>query len=152
VAQSDAPDGAASRAGKVKSLLNVRRQLRFGEFVWNERGVPDGPIQVRADLKRQIVSVFRAGHEIGTSVILYGAPHKATPLGTFEILEKKKDYQSITYDAPMPFMLRLTKDGVAIHGSVVLRGRATHGCVGVPIEFAKRLFMRARKGDVVTIV
>ena len=52
----------------------------------------------------------------------------------------------------MPYMLRLTKDGVAIHGSNVREGWATHGCIGVPLDFARKLFSVARKGDLVVIL
>lgn len=59
-------------ARTVRSLLQVPARMQFGEFLWNEREVPPGPIWIRVDLARQIVSVFRGGDEIGTSVILYG--------------------------------------------------------------------------------
>lgn len=52
----------------------------------------------------------------------------------------------------MPCMLRLTKDGVAIHGSIVRKGWATHGCIGVPLDFARQLFAVTRKGDPVIIL
>jgi lipoprotein-anchoring transpeptidase ErfK/SrfK len=136
----------------VRSLLNVARPLHYGDFVWNERGVPDGPVWVRVDLARQTMSVFRSGHEIGTAVMLYGTDGKPTPTGLFPILEKARHHRSTLYDAEMPYMLRLTGDGVAIHASKVRRGAATHGCVGVPAAFAERLFTHVRRGDVVLIV
>jgi lipoprotein-anchoring transpeptidase ErfK/SrfK len=83
---------------------------------------------------------------------LYGADEKETPQGTFRILSKAKDHSSSVYDARMPFTLRLTHDGIAIHGSDVRWGAATHGCVGVPTEFARLLFERAVKGDEVRIM
>ena len=135
----------------VVSLLNIRAPLIYGDYRWNEEGVPVGPIWVRVDLREQLMSVFRSGHEIGTTVILYGADRKPTPLGTFAILARFKDHRSGPYDAPMPYTLRLTPDGVSIHGSNVRWGAATHGCVGVPLEFARRLFEQARVGDPVTI-
>jgi hypothetical protein len=137
----------------VKSVLNVHKRMEYGDYLWDERNVPKGKVWVRVDLKNQIVSVFRAGHEIGTAVILYGADEKETPVGTFPVLEKMKDHRSITYDnAPMPYTLRLTPDGVSIHGSDVRWGRATHGCVGVPVAFAERLFGQVSKGDEVVII
>lgn len=136
----------------VVSLLKVDRPLRHGEFLWNDRAVPDGPVWVRVDLGTQLVSVFRAGHEIGTAVILYGAREKETPAGAFPVQWKRKDHRSSSYDAPMPYTLRLTDDGVAIHGSDVREGRATHGCIGVPIDFARRLFEQVSKGDQVVII
>ena len=136
----------------VRSLLDVDQKMQFGDYVWDEAGVPPGPIWVRVDLSRQLISVFRGGHEIGTAVILYGGDGKETPLGDFPILQKAADYHSRTYDAAMPFMLRLTADGVAIHASNVREGWATHGCVGVPLDFARRLFAAVKVGDRVTIV
>jgi len=136
----------------VKSLLSVRGPLRFGDYEWNDRAVPDGPLWIRVDLGAQLMSVFLGGHEIGTSVIVYGGDNKQTPGGKLHILARDKDHRSSIYDADMPYTLQLTYDGVAIHGSDVRQGRATHGCIGVPLEFARRLFDAAKVGDEVTII
>ena len=137
----------------IKSILDVRSPLTYGDYRWDERGVPPGPTWVRVDLSSQLVSVFRAGHEIGTAVILYGAGGVPTPTGKFPILAKLKNHKSATYDnAPMPYTLRLTPDGVSIHGSNVRWGFATHGCVGVPEAFAAKLFAAMSVGDEVLIV
>lgn len=143
------PDG---RHERIRSLLNVERRMHYGEFVWNDDKVPAGSVWVRVDLAAQTISAFRAGHEIGTAVILYGTDGHATPTGDFRVLEKDKDHWSRSYDAPMRYMLRLTDDGVAIHASEVEKGFATHGCVGVPPSFARRLFAAMNKGDPVIIV
>jgi hypothetical protein len=143
------PEG---REKTIQSVLNIRSPMKFGDFVWDEKGVPDGPLWVRADLDRQIVSVFRGGNEIGTAVLLYGADSKPTPAGVFPVLEKTADHHSRAYDAPMPFSLWLTADGVAIHGSEVRARAATHGCIGVPIEFARRLFSQMHVGDEVFVL
>jgi lipoprotein-anchoring transpeptidase ErfK/SrfK len=136
----------------VSTVLKVPQRMTYGEFRWDDKGVPAGPTWVRVDLKSQILSVFRGGHEIGTAVILYGADGLATPTGKFPVLAKLKDHRSQTYDAPMPFTLRLTADGVSIHGSNVRWGYATHGCVGVPTAFASKLFDAVSVGDDVLIV
>jgi lipoprotein-anchoring transpeptidase ErfK/SrfK len=136
----------------VKSLLAVHGPLHFGEYQWNDRDVPDGALWIRIDLGAQLISVFRAGHEIGTSVIVYGGDNKQTPGGRLHILARDKDHRSSLYDADMPYTLQLTYDGVAIHGSDVRTGRATHGCVGVPLGFASRLFDAAKVGDEVVII
>jgi lipoprotein-anchoring transpeptidase ErfK/SrfK len=147
----------AYRAGlidrPIRSILDIREPMEYGEFRWNDRGVPAGPVWIRIDLKAQLLSVFRAGHEIGTAVILYGTDGLPTPTGKFPILAKWKDHKSATYDnAPMPYTLRLTKDGVAIHGSNVRWGFATHGCIGIPTDFAAKLFGVVHVGDQVLIV
>lgn len=135
----------------IHSLLSVRHPMTYGEFVWNDQGVPQGPVWVQVDLSRQLISVFRSGHEIGAAVILYGANGKLTPTGDFPVLQKAADYRSKTYDAPMPYMMRLTADGVAIHASNVRQGWATHGCIGVPLEFARRMYGEMKVGDHVAI-
>lgn len=136
----------------VRSLLNRHRPLRFGSFLWDDAGVPPGETWVRIDLARQTLSVFRAGHEIGSTLILFGTDGKPTPAGVFAVLAKARTHQSTLYDAQMPYMLRLTGDGVAIHASQVRQGSATHGCIGVPPAFARRLFDAVRIGDQVAIL
>jgi lipoprotein-anchoring transpeptidase ErfK/SrfK len=136
----------------IKTILNVPAKMQYGDFRWDDRGVPNGPTWIRVDLKSQVLSVFRSGHEIGTAVILYGADSVPTPTGKFPILAKLKDHRSATYDAPMPYTLRLTADGVSIHASNVRWGFATHGCIGVPEAFAAKLFSAASVGDHVLIM
>jgi hypothetical protein len=137
----------------IKTILDVRSPMTYGQFVWNDKGVPAGPAWIRIDLHAQLMSVFRSGHEIGTAVILYGADGLPTPTGKFPILAKLKDHRSITYDnAPMPYTLRLTRDGVSIHGSNVRWGFATHGCIGIPKAFAAKVFDVVKVGDEVLIV
>lgn len=143
---------SAARQHAVKSVLNIRSPIEYGQFVWNEKGVPSGPVWLRVDLNAQTISVFRSGHEIGTAVILYGADNKPTPAGIYAILEKRRDHRSSLYDAAMPYTLRLTNDGISIHGGNVRPNAATHGCIGVPIAFARLLFEHVKVGDEVDLV
>lgn len=136
----------------VRRVLPIEKPFRHGDYVWDEEGAPaQGRVIVTVDLKAQTLSVFRAGYEIGAAVIVYGATDKPSPVGAFPITQKKADHISNLYDAPMPFMQRLTNDGVAIHGSDVQWGNATHGCIGVPTPFAKKLFGVTKLGDLVVI-
>ncbi|MFS0735800.1 L,D-transpeptidase family protein [Sphingomonas sp. 1P06PA] len=135
----------------VRRILDVPAPFRHGDSVWDESGAPQGPIVVTIDLAAQTLSVFRGGYEIGSAVILYGADEKPTPLGAFQVSQKDADHISNLYGAPMPYMLRLTNDGISIHGADVVYGRATHGCVGVPTAFARKLFKVVRHGDTVIV-
>lgn len=135
----------------VKSILKIDEPIKFGQYFWDESAATTGPIVVTVDLEARTISVFRDGHEIGAAAILKGYGSKPTPTGVFPISEKDADHVSNIYDAPMPYMLRLTNDGVSIHGSKVERGYATNGCIGVPDGFAKRLFGVASLGDKVIV-
>lgn len=135
----------------IKRALTITEPIVHGFWKWDDVGVPDGPVIITVDVEAQTMSVFRGGYEIGMSVVLYGIGEKPTPLGVFPITQKKKHHISNLYGSPMPYMQRLTDDGVAIHASNVLEGFITHGCVGVPKEFAKRLFEETEIGDQVII-
>jgi lipoprotein-anchoring transpeptidase ErfK/SrfK len=119
--------------------------------LWDDQAAPAGPLRIVVDLQAQRLYVYRGGIEIGRSSIAYGADDKPTPLGSFPILEKDADHVSNIYDAEMPYMLRLTWDGIAIHGSTVDDWAATNGCIGVPDEFAALLFRQAKLGDRVLV-
>lgn len=135
----------------IKRVLKLDGPFRHGDYVWDDAGVPAGPLVITVDIGAQTLSVFRGGYEIGAAVILFGADDKPTPLGVFPITQKKKDHISNLYNAPMPYMMRLTSDGVAIHGSTVERDLATNGCIGVPTAFAELLFAQAKLGDKVIV-
>lgn len=137
----------------IKSILPIEGTIRYGDWFWDESAAPAaGKLVITVDLEARVISAFRDGHEIGTAVALLGTQAHPTPLGTFPILTKEKDNVSEKYDnAPMPFTLRLTRDGIAIHGSPVMNGYASHGCIGVPDDFAARLFAVAQRGDKVVI-
>ena len=137
----------------IKRILPIEGPIRYGEWHWDDEGVPDGPLVMTVDLQARVISVFRDGYEIGAAAALLGTPEHPTPTGTFPILTKERDNVSEQYNnAPMPWTLRLTWDGVAVHGgSTVELGYASHGCISVPDEFASRLFDEAEIGDVVII-
>lgn len=137
----------------IKRVLPIEGPIRYGEWHWDDAGIPDGPLVMTVDLQARVISVFRNGYEIGAAAALLGTPEHPTPVGTFPILTKERHNVSEKYgNAPMPWTLRLTWDGVAVHGgSTVERGYASHGCIGVPDEFASRLFDIADVGDVVII-
>ncbi len=135
----------------VRSILSIPGPIKFGQFYWDEtRGEP-GPVVITVDLTARVLSVFENGHEVGAAAILKGYGDKPTPLGVFPITQKDARHVSSIYDAPMPWMLRLTNDGVSIHGSKVQAGYATNGCIGVPDAFAAKLFGVAHLGDRVII-
>ncbi len=51
----------------------------------------------------------------------------------------------------MPFMERLTWDGMAIHGGNNPGKPSSHGCIHVPLDFAEKLYATTQKGDTVLI-
>ncbi|USI71460.1 L,D-transpeptidase family protein [Sphingomonas morindae] len=136
----------------VRRILPIAGPLHIGDWVWHPAGAPPGPLVITVDLDAMVLSAFRGGYEIGTAAILYGADSTPTPLGIFPITQKDRDHHSSVYNnAPMPYAMRLTGDGVFIHGAPMRIGGATHGCIGLPTAFAAKLFAASRVGDRVII-
>jgi hypothetical protein len=52
----------------------------------------------------------------------------------------------------MPFMQRLTWDGIALHAGQIPGHPASHGCVRLPLAFAQHLFGATRIGAQVHIL
>jgi hypothetical protein len=116
--------------------------LRPGQFRWHPEAAPeDGAISIVVSLPLQRVWVFRGNVLIGVSTASTGQPGYDTPEGRFTILQKKVDHRSNLYDdAPMPFMQRLTWDGIALHAGRITGEPESHGCIRLPRVFAQRLY------------
>lgn len=137
----------------IKRILPIEGPIKYGQWFWDDKEVPQGPVVITVDLQARVLSVFRDGYEVGATAVLLGTDEHPTPLGTFPILAKERHNVSEKYgDAPMPWSLRLTGDGVAIHGGhAVELGWASHGCIGAPNGFMQKLYPIAQKGDQVII-
>ena len=142
---------AADQRFVIRRVLPISGPIRYGEWHWDDAGVPDGPIVITVDLDARVLSVFKGGYEIGATAVLLGTQEKPTPTGVFPITQKRARHVSNLYNAPMPYMQRLTNDGITIHATTVENGYASHGCVGTPLAFAKKLFDTTHNGDKVII-
>ncbi len=91
--------------------------------------------------KSQNMFVFSDGALWASTPVSTGKRRHETPSGVFPILQKRKLHRSNIYSgAPMPYMQRLTWDGIALHAGRVPGYPASHGCVRVPRAFAQSLF------------
>ena len=100
----------------------------------------------------QIAYVYRNGIRIARSSVSTGRPGHPTPVGGFDILEKEKDHLSTIYKgAEMPWMERLTWNGIALHAGDLPGYPDSHGCVRLPLEFSKLLFTVTTQGGTVII-
>ena len=147
-----APAGAASGAATSSAFDTPVQDLKPGQWIWDASIAPEGPIMMVVDLKSQRAFAYRNGVRIGASTISSGKPGKKTPTGVFQILQKNKDHKSNLYNsAPMPYMQRLTWDGIALHAGNLPGYPASHGCVRLPYEFARLLFETTTMGMTVVV-
>ena len=126
--------------------------LSPGDYRW--RDVPDatGPQRVVVSLADQLAFLYRGDTLVAVSTISSGNPETPTPTGIFPILEKKPMHRSRKYDnAPMPYMQRLDRFGIALHAGHNPGVPASHGCVRLPAKFAAKLYAVTEIGTPVII-
>lgn len=144
--------GAATAQIAPAAIDGRIERLKPGEFFWAPQIAPEGPVTIIVSLKTQKAYAYRNGLPIGVSTVSTGKKGHVTPTGVFTILQKNIDHTSNLYeDAPMPFMQRLTWGGIAMHGGNLPGYPASHGCIRLPLGFAKLLFGVTRLGLTVVI-
>jgi hypothetical protein len=102
---------------------------------------PDGFLYAVVSIADQHVTFYDASGVWAKSIVSTGVEGHPTPTGVFTILEKERWHHSNIYSgAPMPYMNRITWTGVAMHEGVVTGRPASHGCIRLPGDFARKLF------------
>jgi lipoprotein-anchoring transpeptidase ErfK/SrfK len=126
--------------------------LKPGDFHWRADTPPDGQVLIAVSVADQKLYAYRNGALFAVSTVSTGKRGHATPRGAFPIMEKRREHYSNLYNnAPMPFMQRLTGDGIALHAGKLPGYPASHGCVRLPLAFAKLLFEVTRRGGMVVV-
>jgi lipoprotein-anchoring transpeptidase ErfK/SrfK len=134
------------------SVMAAVERLKPGEYLWAPQLAPSGPMLLVVNRETQRLVVYRNGLPIGISTVSTGKPGHRTPTGVFTILQKQIEHYSSLYDsAPMPYMERLTWDGVALHGGTLPGYAASHGCIRLPKAFAEKLYGETRLGMTVVV-
>ena len=148
-----AASAAAQPATNQKlSVIEKAARLHSGQFVWEPEAASTGPVSLVIHLTRQRVVLYRGGEPIAASTISSGSKGRETPIGVFTVLQKAVVHRSRTYDnALMPYMQRLTVQGVAMHAGNLPGYPASHGCIRLPKDFAKLLYGVTELGTVVVI-
>jgi lipoprotein-anchoring transpeptidase ErfK/SrfK len=127
--------------------------LKPGQFVWEKRANDVKDLRIVAVLDIQRIYVFDGSTLVAFSTMSSGKKGHATPTGAFKILQKNVDHKSNIYNnAPMPYMQRLTWDGIALHAGHIPGYPASHGCLRLPMAFAKSLYGITKMDQVVTVL
>ncbi len=127
--------------------------LKPGQYVWEKRASAAKDLRIIAVIDIQRIYVFDGDTLVAFSTMSSGKKGHPTPTGTFKILQKNVDHKSNIYsNAPMPYMQRLTWDGIALHAGHIPGYAASHGCLRLPLPFAKALYGVTKMDQVVTVL
>jgi hypothetical protein len=112
----------------------------------------EGDVAITVDIANQIAFVFKGERLIGVTNVSTGKKGHPTPLGFWTINWKRPKYFSRKYDnAPMPWIQNIDDKGIAFHGGVTPGYPASHGCIRLPMAFAKQLYTLTSVGNKVVI-
>jgi len=112
---------------------------------------PKGLLQVIVSIDKQQATLFSDGAPVATTKISTGTATHPTPMGVFTVIQKDRHHVSNLYDAPMPYMQRITWSGSALHQGPLPGRPASHGCVRLTTDFAQLLWKATRIGTRVII-
>lgn len=112
---------------------------------------PPDQMRIEISLAAQSATLFRDGSSVFNTGISSGREGFATPTGRFVVTDKKMDHVSTIYKVKMPFFMRLNCRDFGMHAGVVPNYPASHGCIRLPAEAARKLFKEVPIGTLVTI-
>jgi|GEM_PF-4434664 len=147
--------------------------------IWWNINPSEKVTKLEINLSEQKLYVYQGGRLAAISPICSGTKDHPTPLGRFTVINKEILHRSNRYGcfvdskgkiiyanatvgmtppaglhyepADMPFFLRLTDDGVGLHGGYLPGYAASHGCVRLPKSFAQDLYPLVPLGTPVVV-
>jgi len=149
-------------------------------YEWYDDGGP-GEVSIHINMRTQIAKIHRGSREIGWCYVATGREGHGTPAGNYRVTEKVVDKisnrwgwhedefgeiinPSVRFDrpvprgakfvpAPMPYWMRLTSQGIGIHGGYIPNPGmpASAGCIRLPQDFAPIVYREVKIGTPVTI-
>jgi ankyrin repeat protein len=112
--------------------------------------MPD-QLRVEISLAQQNMSVIKDGVTVFTTKCSTGRQGFSTKPGQYVITDKDRDHRSTIYKCAMPYFMRLNCRDFGMHEGVVPTYPASHGCIRLPGDAAKKLFVEIPVGTVVMI-
>jgi hypothetical protein len=118
--------------------------------------IPSAPskdrLWIEVSLNEQRARYYRDQHLVLTTKISTGRAGFPTRPGEYVITDKNRHHRSSIYrEASMPYFMRLSCRDFGLHEGYVTGQPASHGCIRLPGEIARRLFAEVPVGTWVSI-
>ena len=108
-------------------------------------------LRIEISLATQHVSLIKDGVPVLNSICSTGREGYGTKRGYFVITDKERNHRSTIYHVDMPYFMRLSCLDFGMHEGVVPNYPASHGCIRLPGETARKLFAEIPIGTLVTV-
>jgi ankyrin repeat protein len=108
-------------------------------------------LRVEISLAMQRVALVKNGVPVYRTQCSTGRQGYSTKTGDFVITNKERNHRSTLYHVEMPYFMRLSCLDFGMHAGVVPNYPASHGCIRLPEEAARKFFSEIPIGTLVTV-
>ncbi|MGE5212133.1 MAG: ankyrin repeat domain-containing protein [Nitrospirota bacterium] len=108
-------------------------------------------LRIEISLAMQRVALVRDGVPIYHARCSTGRAGYSTKRGEFVITNKERNHRSTIYHVEMPYFMRLSCLDFGMHAGYVPNYPASHGCIRLPEDAARKFFSEIPVGTVVTV-
>jgi hypothetical protein len=135
------------------SALDVAAETghwRSAQILLGGGPAPD-KLRIEISLALQRVALFKDGVPVYRTQCSTGRPGYSTKRGEFVITNKERNHRSTIYHVEMPYFMRLSCLDFGMHAGYVPNHPASHGCIRLPEDAARKFFSEIPVGTVVTV-
>jgi lipoprotein-anchoring transpeptidase ErfK/SrfK len=136
----------AKPPAEVKEVKKESKKKPIGKADKIPAAVPAGPLHIIVSVDQQRASLYTNGTFVASTKVSTGTKTHPTPMGVFSVIQKNRHHISNLYNAPMPYMQRLTWSGTAMHTGPLPGYPASHGCIRLTDDFAQLLWKATKIG------
>src|SRR5215472_11619617 len=108
-------------------------------------------LRIEISLAMQRIALVRDGVPIYHARCSTGRAGYSTMRGEFVITNKERNHRSTIYHVEMPYFMRLSCLDFGMHAGYVPNHPASHGCIRLPEDTARKFFSEIPVGTVVTV-
>ncbi len=114
-------------------------------------GPPPDRLRLEISLALQRVALVKNGVPVYRTQCSTGRPGYSTKRGEFVITNKERNHRSTIYHVEMPYFMRLSCFDFGMHAGYVPNYPASHGCIRLPEEAARKFFSEIPVGTLVSV-
>jgi ankyrin repeat protein len=115
------------------------------------RGPSPDQLRIEISLASQRVALVKNGVPVFHAPCSTGRQGYSTKKGQFVITNKERNHRSTIYHVDMPYFMRLSCLDFGMHAGYVPNRPASHGCIRLPSEAARKFFSEIPIGTLVTV-
>ena len=108
-------------------------------------------LRIEISLALQRVALVKNGVPVYRTQCSTGRQGYTTRTGDFVITNKERNHRSSIYHVEMPYFMRLSCLDFGMHAGIVPNYPASHGCIRLPEDAARKFFSEIPIGTLVTV-